>query len=389
MKKALIILIAMAFVAAFSVPAAAQTEWGFYGSARVTTFSYDDDRETGKTYSPLFDDRDTVWGNQNNSRFGATAKAGNISGHVEIRETSEFRIVWGEWDFGFGKLGVGKHYTPANMFYSNQVGFGEANLLNSGGYYTGADHMIRLRFQGIADIMDFDMAFVDPNAVALATGFQGNPESIGWDTTVAPPVPFVIPAAGYQQTDIDTTWPQVEGRLLFNFGPVQMELGGAYVSFENVAVDANNLEREYSIDAWAVHFGTKLAMGPFYANGSIFVGENNAYLGQWTVDAAVATYDAATDSLIDSDLWGWQLIAGFKLNDMISFEAGYGENRLDTNIAGQWEDKVATYYFQTVLSPAKGVLIIPEIGKQDYKNTVAGADEGDTVYFGAVWKISF
>ena len=42
MKKLFLFFIAFAMIAAFSVPAAAgDAEWNFYGSARMSTFSYD------------------------------------------------------------------------------------------------------------------------------------------------------------------------------------------------------------------------------------------------------------------------------------------------------------------------------------------------------------
>jgi len=373
MKKALIVLMAIALIGAFAMPAAAadKTEWSFYGSARVTTFSYDDDAMS--PFAPNggvngFDDRDTIWGQQGNSRFGANASAGAVSGRVEIRETSEFRVIWGEWDFGMGKLGVGKNYTPANMFYSNQVGFGEANMLNTGGFYTGADGMIKLSFEQIAGGMfDFDIAFVEPAALQNYGAGEDIPVVVG--------------------SDLDTTLPQIESRFRFDWGPVQMEFGGAWLEVEDTRI-VGNTQREYDLEAWAVHFGTKFAMGPFYANGNIHTGENNSLLGQWVFDAALPTYDAANDTIIDADRWGWQLVAGFKLNDMISFEAGYGEAEMDSNVPGQFDNEVSSYYVQTVLSPAPGVLIIPEIGERDYDN-VGNVDRGDTFYFGAVWKISF
>ncbi len=409
MKKALIVLLALAFVGVFAMPAAAadKAEWSFYGSARVQTWSQDHDKVSDQVPTGFggvngFDDRDTVWGNQGNSRFGANAKVGSVSGRVEIRESSEFRVVWGEWDFGMGKLGVGKTYTPANMFYSNQVAFGEQNMLNMGGYYNGADHMLRLRFEGIADMVDFDLAFVDPNSAALVGGLAGTAASTVWQAAATPLAagqvagaavgtmrPVFTPAAGYQATDIDTTLPQIEGRLLMNWGAIQAEFGGAWLEFENVAIDGTGAEREYDVDAWTLHFGLKFAMGPFYANGNIHTGENNTYLGQWMHDTATATYDAANDTIIDSDRWGYQLVAGFKLNDMLSFEAGYGAAEMEPNVVGMVDDEVSTYYLQAVLSPAQGVLIIPEIGERDYENDTAGNDEGESFYFGAVWKISF
>ncbi len=381
MKKVLITLVAAAFLCAFAVPAAAQTEWSFYGSVRVETFSYDDDAQSPPAPN-AFDDRDTTWSLLGGSRFGADAKAGDVSGRIELRQTGEWRVVWGEWDFGFGKLGVGKHYTPANMFYSQQAGFGDAGLLDVGGYYTGAKGMLRLRFQGIADMFDFDLALVDP---------QDRGGGLVVDDRLA---------AGRGQDagtirDLDISLPQLEARMLFNWGPMQMEFGGAWSKFKETYV-ITNAERRYSVTAWGLHFGIKYAAGPFYINGNVHTGQNNSYLGQWVADAARAWYYAPNDAVIDSDRWGWQLVAGFNLNDMIAFEAGYGQAKVDYNdprvpVAGVTfvDNKVAAYYIQTRISPYKGVTIIPEIGKKDYKNDILGADEGDTTYFGVYWRISY
>jgi hypothetical protein len=376
MKKVLTVLLAVAFVAAFAMPAMAadKTEWSFYGNTRLQTFSYDDDANSGGGFSNgvvSFDDRDTTWAQIGNSRFGANAKIGNISGRVEMRESTEWRVIWGEWDFGVGKLGIGKNYVPANLFDSNQVAYGEINLLWSGGLYTGADGMIRLRFQGIADMIDFDLAFVDPAANGLANNYATN---------------F---AGTYATADIDTTLPTIEARMLFNWGALQMELNGAWLEFENVGIDAANREREYDIDSWVAGFALRYSVGPFGFAGNIWTGENNTYLDQLTWEPVVATYDAATDSIIDADGWGWLLKANFKVNDLLKLEAGYGEMEAESNVAGQVDDEVSSVYVQAVITPTAGVYIIPEVGELDYDNNAAGNDEGDTFYFGAVWKIYY
>jgi hypothetical protein len=373
MKKALIVVLAMAFVAAFTLPvmAAEKAEWGFYGSARVETFSYDDDKMSGLVPNGGvngWDDRDTIWSFWNNSRFGATAKAGDISGRFEYRTSTETRVLFGEWDFGAGKLGIGKDYTPVNMFYSNQAAYGEINMLNTGGVYTGADGMIRLRFQGLADMIDIDFAFVEP-AVLGANG-------AGEDT------------AQVVGNDMDTTLPQLEARVLFNWGALQMEFNGGWVEFEDTQI-VGGAERSYDIDAWIVAFGLKYAMGPFSFKGNIHTGENVSSFGLLCVDACTPQYDAGTDSIVDRDQWGWHAVVGFKLNDMLSFEAGYGETEMEPNQAGLVDDDLSAYYLQAVIAPTAGVLIIPEIGERDYQNDINGNDEGETFYFGATWKISF
>ena len=373
MKKVVIILLAAAMTAVLAMPAMAadKAEWSFYGSARVETFSYDDDKMSGLAPNGGvngWDDRDTIWSFWNNSRFGANAKAGNISGRFEYRTSTETRIMWGEWDFGAGKLGVGKNYTPANMFYAKQVAFGEHQLFSTGGFFTNADGMIRLRFQGLADMIDIDLAFVEPAPLGAGGGGEDTAQAVG--------------------NDLDTTLPQIEARMLFNWGALQMELGGAWLEAEDTQI-VGNAERTYDIDAWVVAFGLKVAVGPFGFAGNIHSGENNSVLGQVIRVACRPQYDAASDSIVDRDHWGWNAALDFKLNDMITFGVGYGETEMEPNQAGLVDDKTSAYYLQARIVPTKGVQIIPEIGERDYKNDMNGNDQGDTFYFGAVWKISF
>ncbi len=121
MKKFLVLLTALALVCAFTLPAAAQEEkpaeeriaaaldliekgpmhWGFYGSARMSTFWED---KFGL-------DEDTVWDLQGNSRFGAVVKKDNIGGGFEFAVNDGTagdsgnvgtRKLFGIYDFGAG-----------------------------------------------------------------------------------------------------------------------------------------------------------------------------------------------------------------------------------------------------------------------------------------------
>lgn len=397
MKKVLIVLMAVAFLGTFALPAMAadKPEYSFYLSARMTTISYDDDWESGRTPNN-FDDRDTIWAwDDNMNRWGFNVSAGNLSGRYEYRATGESRILWGEWDFGVGKLGIGKMYTPVNMFYSNQIAYDELNML---GYsvYTGADGMIRLRFQGIADMLDFDLAFVQPAATGSIAGAADFMDGFAAPTGDANPFAYLA------NDDLDITLPQIEARLLLNLGAFQAELNGGWLEYDYAALDAGGAEREYSLDAWMVGFGMNYSIGPFSIKGTIHTGDNTWLMGhlgaellQGGVGTCVPWYNANTDSFVDTDRWGWLLLANFKLNDMVSFEAGYGESELDyndpDNVAGvPFDYEQEGWYVQAVIAPTKGVLIIPEVGGTDYNNNPAdNTDFGDTMYWGAVWKINF
>ena len=104
MKKLLVLLAAVAFVVAFTVPAMS-ADWNFYGSSRISTFFDGDSEELTGTG---FDDDDLTWGLQGNSRIGAKVKAGDISGRFEYGTGINLRLLYASWNFGGGELLVGQ-----------------------------------------------------------------------------------------------------------------------------------------------------------------------------------------------------------------------------------------------------------------------------------------
>jgi hypothetical protein len=76
------------------------------------------------------DDTGTIWARDSVlSRFSITAKSENVKGYIEIRPNtgSYVRHWFGEWDFGAGKLLVGKTWTPTTFFYQRPELFVKRN----------------------------------------------------------------------------------------------------------------------------------------------------------------------------------------------------------------------------------------------------------------------
>lgn len=333
MKKVLVLFAALALVAAFTLPAAA-AEWSFYGSSRMTTFYVDRDKES---FGGAFDDTDLTWAQQGNSRIGANVKAGDIAGRFEYGTGINLRLLYGEWNFGAGKLLIGQSYTPVNCFISNQVFGGDSDMLPYGGIYGGRQDMIRFRFGA------FDIAFVQPNTAAV----------VGADT--------------------DVEIPKLEARWNHSFGALFLEVAGGYQTFDSVNTVT---DKEYGVDSYILYLCLKYSMGAFYLNGDVYVGQNLANYGIWTVGVATATYNAVTDDIDDNDSFGWLLIGGFKVSDQIQLEAGYGMAEHESDLAGAQEDDLSAFYVQAVIHLAKGIFVVPEIGVIDFKDSAAGADQG-------------
>lgn len=386
MKKFFAVIISLALLA-FAVPASAQEgdvperlkaleeafqcSWKFYGSARMATFWYKDDAATTGTG---FDDTDLDWSMHANSRIGASVKLGDVAGRFEYGHTAAngatLRLLFGEWNFGPGKLLLGQDYTPMTFWVSNQVANGDNCLLGYGQMYTGRQQQIKLTFGA------FQFAAIRPNAIGVTT--TAAPFGAAW------------------QNDLDTTIPKLEASYDIKAGPLAARISGAYQSYDAVAIVPNVSEKDYSVDSYQVALGAKYDMSPFFMKGSIYMGQNIRNLGQSSAVTSGdrAYYDAGTDSIWDSDTIGLALIAGFKLNDTWIFELGYGLAKNEVESGGfKRERDVKSYYLNATINLAKGVFVVPEIGKYDYgdlKQTgVADADQGSTKYFGAKWQINF
>ncbi len=87
----------------------------------MAIFSVDASKEMDAVHTPAESDRDTQWALQGNSRIGANVSAGDVSGRFEYGTGVNLRLLYGTWNFGGGKLTVGRAYTPLMVCYSSQV----------------------------------------------------------------------------------------------------------------------------------------------------------------------------------------------------------------------------------------------------------------------------
>lgn len=346
MKRLITILAAIALVGAFTLPAAA-ADWNFYGSARMHTFSTTADDGSGGD-----DDTDTDWSLQGNSRIGANVKAGDVTGRFEYGSGPNLRILWGEWNFGAGSLGVGQNYTPANFFPSNQVYGGDTDLLPYGGIYRGRRAMIQLSFG------TFKLALVQPNA-ASDLGSGG---------------------------DVDIMLPQFELAYKFKTDMFFVDVFGGYQTYSIDANAASTADLDVSSYIAGVNLGVNV--GPVAIKGSVYMGQNLGPYGMWQTGADDPTIAASGTETVDNDTMGFLGVVTFKATDALSFEVGYGylEHELDGAVE---KDDTASGYVNAVITFAPGVFIVPEVGMVDYGKSGTGADQGDDFYFGAKWQINF
>jgi hypothetical protein len=337
MKKLIALVAALVMVSGMAYAA----DWNFYGSARVSTFWTTTDANTAGV--PDVDQFAEAL--QGNSRIGANVKVSDeLTGRFEYGTGVNVRILWGEWTFGAGSFGVGQHYTPLNMFYSNQVYGADTDLLAYGGVYSGRAPMLRLKFG------DFEIAAVAPSTANVGTFAAG-------------------------QVD----YPALEASYTLKMDSLSLALAGGYQSFE---VTSGTLVED--VDSYVVALGGSFDLGMFYIKGNAYMGQNAGHL-IWidTIGSSGVATDGITQ-ILDTDNMGYLVVLGAKFNDMISAELGYGYAESDFDGVAL-DDEVTSYYAQASITLAPGVYVVPEIGVIDGEE----AGQSQVTYFGAKWQINF
>jgi len=397
MKKLLVLLAAFAMVATASLAMAA--DWNFYGNARMATWYQDgkaaalyNSHDNGNLNES---DSELTWDMQGNSRIGAKVKHGTVSGYFEYGTGVNVRKLYANWHpEGAGwNLTVGQTYTPINIFYSGQVYAQDEDILSTGQLYVGRRPMIQFGMAG------FKVALIKVHKTSnQGAMFRSDPNSPELDSP----------------GDVDVLLPRIEAS--YHFGADQWffdVVGGAQTySVEN----PNGFGTDFDVTSWVFGGGGGVNFGPAYVKAAGYYGQNignygmwtnasgyfggvtlkdNAYTGLLTTDAAsaVITYnqDAAgglSYDTEDTNVLSFIGVVGFKVNDMVSLEAGGSYLTYDNDLFVD-DATIYAFYAQAPLTLAKGVFIIPEVGYYKIDQLTSGLDGEDFWYAGAKWQINF
>lgn len=323
-------------------------DWNFYGSARVRTFY--DSVETGATTT-----KNLTHALQSNARIGARVKVSDtLTGRFEYGAgggNANLRHLYGEWNFGPGKLLVGQTDSLFNYAISHQVHDTDKNMDSYGHSDAGRQPMIRLTFG------DFKLAFVQPETSGLNL------------------------AASSQEVKL----PKLEASYKLSFDSSYLLLTGGYQSYE--LTDTTTL-RSYDVDSYVIALGGQVQFGSAYLGGDIWAGQNvKPYQFKCSPDGDPVVVGGNT--LADNDSYGFLIVAGYKLNETFSFETGYGYVEAEVDNIAYVKDDTVAYYIQSTVTLADGVFFVPEIGRIDKGNTNLNAVDSDTTYAGIKWQINF
>jgi hypothetical protein len=410
-KKRTIIAIVVAITAVFAVSATAN-EWGLYGSARMATFYTSEDlgleldrRGAGPPFQFFTVDsrnaanQNTVknlrWNLQPNSRIGATVKGDRLEAQFEFGVVSVgsgsnviSRRLYATWKFAddWG-LKIGKDFTPISFFLSGQVFNNDSNLQFLGEAY-GARRG-QLAVEGQLGPGMLKVALIDQTTNTLD---QPNATT-------------------------ETILPKFEASYQMNFtDEISAHAFGGYQTYSVKYPGAFGGTSDFSVDAWVVGAGADLNFGPFFVKPQVSYYQNGAAAGwlqnnylPFSTSGFVANINSVygTDlqviggnDVLDAKNLMAMLVLGFKPTDSLGFEAGVGYVGYETDSyqGVKIKNNYLEYYLQAVITLAKGVDIVPEIGYRDFGKAkfdtpffiiAPDIDLGSLFYAGAKWQIDF
>jgi hypothetical protein len=378
-------------------------DWNFYGSARINTWYVSDDfDETLNDAGTDTKDSSVRWGSngQNNSRFGAIVKHENVSGRMEIQLKAnpggddgvanvDSRLIYGVWNFGAGKLKIGKDYTPITQFVSGQAFDEDIGLLGRGTAYGNRTAGVSLAFGG------FEIALLEPKTDFIpGLGATTSTTQVG---TGLLGTPILVPIAIGNNGDVDSYIPKIEAKwgMAFDTWNFNIRGGYQYYSIEDViSTPAPGVTKTEDVDVTAYTIGADAGVnfGPGYIKGALSWSRNPAqaawHLPGFRTGGGSAVWDGK-DGTDDNDVFMGSIVGGLKVSDMLSFEAGFGYRQDDLDVKGAEKDKVWEIYAQSVIVMAPGVYVGPEIGYTAFMKGPTDLDEGSAFWLGAKGQIDF
>jgi hypothetical protein len=299
----------------------------------------------------------------------------------------------GEYDFGAGKILVGQYWHPfaVNVGYSGQVGNDDDGLGSVGGFSASRRPQIRLSFG------DFALHFMRPDTPTIAG--IGDGATSTFDLVTGTPSMEKVAGKYY---DEDASWPHVAAVYNATYENFTFGITGSFQSYEvsdtrgayDDVLDGGNSKtgRSYDVDSHALKVGIQGNFGLFTLGATYGFGQNVGNLGLEDQSSKgttpKASYNSTYDTIADVDTTAYTIVGSFKVNDMVTLEAGYGKVSNDLAYSDE-DDEARAYYLQAAIAIADGFVVTPEIGKYDYEEDSSGNEQGDSTYFGAKWQINF
>jgi len=326
------------------------TRFGANFKSDKITGKFEMDARAGGTAleNPLTGSDFVVPGTENIENGSGASRLGNM----------RLRHLWGQYDFGAGKLLIGQTW-PLYELQVSGLNYYSGGLQKFGGwgYAVNRTSQLRLTFG------DFKLAFLSPDTSQTS------------------------PSATFEE--INTTFPKIELGYAMKMDTFTLNLVGGYQSYE--IEDKDGTKRTEDISSWVLGARGTANFGPAYLGLSLSYRQNGGNYGVWTVSTKETAVFQGID-LKDATAFGLEAALGWKINDMLTLEGSYAMLNSEQDTTANNEDDVMVWGLLAKITLAPGVYIIPEFVFQDNKDVVTDGvttDQGDATIFGVFWMINF
>lgn len=356
-----------------------------YGAIRVGTWW------TSSTYynstGNSLHDSDFSEDLQGNSLVGLRAKEGDFSAVAEVgaynpKDRSkglELRLLFGEWDFGNGKLRVG--YAPSPYVYRTE------QVYDSDGGFNGYGSLWDGRYAQIKASLNngFYVTLMKQSTGTFGSNYTTN-TGPAWQNTQ-----FNNTATQYAatNTDYDTYLPKTiigyEGKA----GIVTFGGGGAFNMYKVTQTNTDVVAYRDEIYSGLGFLHARVDMAPVELKFNVYGGRN---IGNLMGNAAAATgsyfyRDTASGKTANAYTYGGWGQIGYTVNDKVKIFTGASYEVNDSDL--RHTDNRMAAFANANLMVTKNFKIVPEVTFLNDLDSVTGTKEPRIIAAGVKWEMSF
>lgn len=361
------LLYAMQAVPAVAALSTNVAGWDIDLSISLALDTYYSHHTEGYPFNAQSDQSDDELTFYDESSVKTTIKNGDYKFYVKAK-VEEFEYIYGEWNFGSGTIMIGKDdpltWNPLHLPPPRKSGIGQ---------------MI-----GYPVVPQIKLSVpVGPIVLSVAAMQQDD---------------YYTPIVNADAYDVDNELPVIEARVDFPIGPIHAGIVGGYSTYTEVDLESGG---EYDIDSYMVGLIMRYGNGPVGLHASIFTDQNDyshggdpRQKGVFFVAPGPAyyggpVYDAATDSIVESDYLGMGISASYRFNDMIETHIGVSGGMTEDDYGD--EDKSIGYEIATIITLSEKFSLTPFFHVTDWgtRDSADGTsvDEGESIIAGIVWAL--
>jgi hypothetical protein len=189
----------------------------------------------------------------------------------------------------------------------------------------------------------------------------------------------VAPLQASSSTVLDETGPGLQGvkaRYEIGFGNHSFEFRGGYVPGMKSLVPS---ESPFDLGACLGYVDLTIPLSRFYLDGGAFFGQNLEALG-------LIYKRPSEDQTPKRELFGYQIAGGYRFNESLSIQAGWGQAAQEYEIS---KEGLGAWYLQAQISLGWRMSVIPQVGFIDIETGDGENIREEDFYYGARWQINF